>query len=90
MPSTKQNQQVSPSIRPEAELESRMAAALSAAFPNIPREQLVEQRRFTVRLGHETHSTALPSGRRLGERMYSSFMVNGRWPWWNLSESIFP
>lgn len=55
MPSTKQNQQVSPSIRPEAELESRMAAALSAAFPNIPREQLVEQRRFTVRLGHETH-----------------------------------
>ncbi|WP_438307881.1 type I restriction enzyme HsdR N-terminal domain-containing protein [Burkholderia pseudomallei] len=32
-----------------------MAAALSAAFPNIPREQLVEQRRFTVRLGHETH-----------------------------------
>lgn len=32
-----------------------MAAALSAAFPNIPREQLIEQRRFTVRLGHETH-----------------------------------
>lgn len=55
MPRTKQDQQVSPSIRPEAELESRMAAALSAAFPNIPREQLVEQRRFTVRLGHETH-----------------------------------
>lgn len=55
MPPTKQNQQVSPSVRPEAELESRMAAALSAAFPNIAREQLVEQRRFTVRLGHETH-----------------------------------
>lgn len=35
-------------VRPEAELESRLAAALSAAFPNIPREQLVEQRRFTV------------------------------------------
>ncbi|MBM2765051.1 type I restriction enzyme HsdR N-terminal domain-containing protein [Burkholderia anthina] len=32
-----------------------MAATLSVAFPNIPREQLVEQRRFTVRLGHETH-----------------------------------
>lgn len=31
-----------------------MAAELSAAFPNIPREQLVEQRRFTLRLGHET------------------------------------
>lgn len=55
MPRTKQDQLVSPSVRPEAELESRMAATLSAAFPNIPREQLVEQRRFTVRLGHETH-----------------------------------
>ncbi|MHB1937220.1 MAG: type I restriction endonuclease [Acidobacteriaceae bacterium] len=32
-----------------------MAAALSAAFPNIPREQLTEQRRFTVRLGRQTH-----------------------------------
>ena len=55
MPHTKQDRQVVPPVRPEAELESRMAAALSAAFPNIPREQLVEQRRFTVRLGHETH-----------------------------------
>lgn len=55
MPRTKQDQQVLPPVRPEAELESRMAAALSAAFPNISREQLVEQRRFTVRLGHETH-----------------------------------
>lgn len=58
MSRTKQNQQAqvrSSPVRPEAELESRMAAALSAAFPNIPREQLVEQRRFTVRLGHETH-----------------------------------
>ncbi len=58
MSRTKQDQQpqtpASP-VRPEAELESRLAAALSAAFPNIPREQLVEQRRFTVRLGHETH-----------------------------------
>jgi Type I restriction enzyme R protein N terminus (HSDR_N) len=44
-----------PAIRPEAELESRVATALAFAFPNIPRDQLVEQRRFTVRLGHETH-----------------------------------
>ena len=55
MPRTKQDPQVSPTVRPEAELESRITAALSAAFPNIPREQLVEQRRFTVRIGHETH-----------------------------------
>ncbi|MCB1802286.1 MAG: type I restriction enzyme HsdR N-terminal domain-containing protein [Gammaproteobacteria bacterium] len=52
----RQDQQTQPQpVRPEAELESRLAAALSAAFPNIPREQLVEQRRFTVRLGHNTH-----------------------------------
>jgi len=44
-----------PFVRPEAELESRLAAALAFAFPNIPRDQLAEQRRFTVRLGHETH-----------------------------------
>ena len=44
-----------PAARPEAELESRLATALAAAFPNIPRDHLVEQRRFTVRLGHETH-----------------------------------
>lgn len=58
MSRAKKNQQAQPSsspVRPEAELESRLAAALSAAFPNIPREQLIEQRRFTVRLGHETH-----------------------------------
>lgn len=58
MYNTKKDQQAQPPslpVRPEAELESRLAAALSAAFPNIPREQLVEQRRFTVRLGHETH-----------------------------------
>ena len=41
-------------VRPEAELESRLSTALGVAFKNIPREQLVEQRRFTVRLGHET------------------------------------
>ena len=45
-----------PAVRPEAELESRLATALAVAFPNIPRHELVEQRRFTVRLGHETHS----------------------------------
>ncbi|TGG92476.1 type I restriction endonuclease [Natronospirillum operosum] len=58
MSSTKQNQKAQPAsspVRTEAELESRLGAALSTAFPNIPREQLVEQRRFTVRLGHETH-----------------------------------
>lgn len=59
MSHAKQDQQAqptsSPPVRPEAELESRLAAALSAAFPNIPRAQLSEQRRFTVRLGHETH-----------------------------------
>jgi len=44
-----------PTVRPEAELESRLATALVVAFPNIPRDLLVEQRRFTVRLGHETH-----------------------------------
>jgi hypothetical protein len=37
--------------RPEAELESRLATGLAVAFPNIPRDQLLEQRRFTVRLG---------------------------------------
>lgn len=45
-----------PAVRPEAELESRLATALAIAFPNIPRDRLVEQRRFTVRLGHETHT----------------------------------
>ncbi len=45
-----------PAVRPEAELESRLAAALTQAFPNIGRDQLVEQRNFTVRLGHETHT----------------------------------
>ena len=45
-----------PVARPEAELESRVATALAIAFPNIPRDQLVEQRRFTVQLGRETHT----------------------------------
>ena len=41
--------------RPEAELESRLATALASAFPNIPRDDIVEQRQFKVRLGHETY-----------------------------------
>lgn len=59
MTSPQQNQQVSPpsptSVRPGAELESRLAAALSGAFPIIPCAQLSEQRHCTVRLGHEAH-----------------------------------
>ena len=47
--------QIAINARPEAELESRLAMALGIAFPNIPRDQLEQQRRFTVRLGHETH-----------------------------------
>ena len=35
-----------PAVRTEAELESRLATALAVAFPNILRDQLVEQRRF--------------------------------------------
>lgn len=45
----------SSTVPPEAELESHLAAALSTAFQNIPRDQITEQRRFTVRLGHDTH-----------------------------------
>lgn len=41
-------------LRPEAELEARIVTALASAFPNIPRDQLLQQRRFTVRLGHNT------------------------------------
>ncbi|WP_197342213.1 type I restriction endonuclease [Ralstonia solanacearum] len=51
----KQKAKPSTNVRPEAELESRLATALAAAFPNIDRSLLTEQRRFTVRLGHETH-----------------------------------
>jgi hypothetical protein len=39
----------------EAQLETRIARALKEAFPAIATETLVQQRRFTVRLGHETH-----------------------------------
>jgi hypothetical protein len=46
---------LSPAVRTEAELESRLAAALVVAFPNIPRKELIEQRRFKVKLGHKTH-----------------------------------
>ncbi|HBB3467225.1 TPA: type I restriction enzyme HsdR N-terminal domain-containing protein, partial [Escherichia coli] len=45
----------SPLVRTEAELESRLTSALNIAFPNIPREDLIEQRHFTVRLGHGTY-----------------------------------
>lgn len=58
MPTMKRKRQTQPhsnKIRPEAELESRLTTALITAFPNIPREQLSEQRYFTVRLGRETH-----------------------------------
>lgn len=40
--------------RPEAELESRIASTLAAAFPNIPRDDFVQQRRFSLRIGHRT------------------------------------
>lgn len=42
-------------IRAEAELETRIARALAKAFPAIATETLVQQRRFAIRLGHETH-----------------------------------
>src|SRR3546814_14594677 len=58
-----------PTVRAEAELESRIAAALMQAFPNLGRDQLVEQRRFTVRLGPETPPFAsTPEGRRLRKK----------------------
>ena len=38
--------------KPEAELEALLGSALALAFPNIPRDQLKHQTRFTVRLGH--------------------------------------
>ena len=41
-------------IPTEADLESRLSDALSTAFPNIPRDQIQQQRRFTVRVGHQT------------------------------------
>ena len=40
----------------EADLESRLIAGLGVAFPNIPPGELQQQRRFTVQLGHQTHT----------------------------------
>ena len=45
-----QSKTSSPVVRTEAELESRLTSALNTAFPNIPRENFIEQRHFTVRL----------------------------------------
>lgn len=42
-------------VRPEAELESRLHAALLEAFPNIPRDDLKAQMSFTVCLGHDPY-----------------------------------
>lgn len=42
-------------VRPEADLESRLSAALLQAFPNIPGDDLKAQMSFTVRLGHDTY-----------------------------------
>ncbi|MEJ7776984.1 MAG: type I restriction enzyme HsdR N-terminal domain-containing protein [Sphingomicrobium sp.] len=44
-----------PPARVEAELETRIVQALTTAFPTIDPDSIVQQRRFTVRLGHETH-----------------------------------
>src|SRR5262245_30496382 len=55
-PKAKKEKAKSPDVaRAEAELESRVAAALALAFQHIPRDQLVQQRRFSVRLGHQKH-----------------------------------
>jgi hypothetical protein len=42
-------------VRTEADLESRLVAALKIAFPNISPEQFVTQHTFTVRLGHNNY-----------------------------------
>jgi hypothetical protein len=39
-------------VKAEADLEARLASALSNAFPGIPRDQFTHQMRFKVRLGH--------------------------------------
>lgn len=44
----------SPKARSEAELEARITRALAEAFPGIADDAIVQQRHFTVRLGHET------------------------------------
>ncbi|MDR9423660.1 MAG: type I restriction enzyme HsdR N-terminal domain-containing protein [Marinobacter sp.] len=40
-------------VRPEAELETKIANALNTAFPHLPGNLIKQQRSFTVRLGHE-------------------------------------
>lgn len=42
-------------VRPEAELETLLTAALALAFPGIPRSGFTNQTRFKVRMGHEEH-----------------------------------
>ena len=42
-------------IRPEAELETLLSAALATAFPLVPRDGFTNQKRFTVTLGREPH-----------------------------------
>lgn len=42
-----------PSVRPEAGLETLLTAALAQAFRGLPRSRFQNQKRFKVRLGHE-------------------------------------
>lgn len=42
-------------VRPEAELETLLTAALALAFPGIPRSGFTNQTRFKVRMGHDEH-----------------------------------
>jgi hypothetical protein len=42
-------------VRPEAELETLLTAALARAFPGIPRKDFTNQTRFVVRIGHEEY-----------------------------------
>lgn len=44
-----------PAAPPEADLENRLTAVLAQSLPHIPRSDLKTQRRFKVRLGHETY-----------------------------------
>ena len=55
-------------VRTESELESRLSAALSAAFPNIARDDFKEQRRFTMRLGRQTMEYDSAAGWEKGGR----------------------
>jgi hypothetical protein len=43
-------------VRPESELETLLTAALSVAFPGLPRNSFTNQTRFTVTLGREEHA----------------------------------